>query len=66
MSRKHYRFFAKWAAESNVSEHRINELCTYFLEDNRHFSVSLFMIAYRRHKEAYEAYNDDLRERLRA
>ena len=66
MSRKHYRFFAKWAAESNISEHRVNELCDYFLEDNRNFNRSLFMIVYRRHKEAYEAYNDDLRERLRA
>lgn len=66
MTRKHYRFFAKFAAESNLSEHRINEMCDFFLEDNPKFSKAQFMNAYWDLKDRYDAYNADLKERLRA
>jgi hypothetical protein len=65
MTRKHYRFFAKFAAESNLSEHRINEMCDFFLEDNRAFRKAVFMNAYWDAKEAYDAYNEDLKELLK-
>ena len=66
MTRKHYRFFAKFAAESNLSEHRINEMCDFFLEDNYKFQKDQFLYAYWNAKKAYDAYNEDLKERLRA
>ena len=65
MTRKHYRFFAKFAAESNLSMHRINEMCDFFLEDNRQFSKAVFMNAYWDAKNAYDAYNEDLKELLK-
>jgi hypothetical protein len=66
MTRKHYRFFAQFAAESNISEHRINEMCDFFLEDNSKFSKAQFMNAYWDAKERFDAYNEHLKERLRA
>lgn len=66
MTRKHYRFFAQFAAESNLSEHRINEMCDFFLEDNPEFQKDIFMNAYRTAKERFEYYNQNLKERLRA
>ena len=54
MTRKHYRFFAQFAAESNLSEHRINEMCDFFLEDNPEFQKDIFMNAYWTAKERFE------------
>lgn len=64
MTRKHYIFFARWCAHSNISEHRIQELCEYFQEDNPQFNKRTFMTAYQTNKQDYNEYNGDLDRRL--
>ena len=66
MTRKHYRFFAQWCAHNNISDHRMDELCEFFQEDNRAFKRNIFMNVYRAAKEEYNEYNNNLVERLRA
>lgn len=66
MTRTQYKWFARWLATTQVSEHRINELCDYFKEDNRKFNRDLFMFVYNKHKSEYDEYNRQLKERLRA
>jgi hypothetical protein len=44
----------------------MDELCTYFKEDNRAFKRNIFMNVYRAAKEEYNEYNNNLVERLRA
>ena len=66
MTRKQYRWFARWLATTQISEHRINELCDYFVEDNRAFKRDLFLFVYNKHKVEYDEYNRQLKERLRA
>ena len=66
MTRKQYRWFARWLATTQVSEHRIDELCDYFVEDNRHFKRDKFYDAYYAHKREYDEYNEELKDRLRA
>jgi len=66
MTRTHYKWFARWLATTQVSEHRINELCDYFVEDNRKFNRDLFMFVYNKNKSEYDEYNRQLQDRLRA
>jgi hypothetical protein len=66
MTRKDYYWFAQWCAESNISDHRMSELCDYFKENNAAFKRNVFLNVYRTHKENYNEYNRDLKKRLRA
>lgn len=66
MSRKHYRFLAQWCAHSNISDHRVAELCDFLKEDNRAFQRNVFMNAFAASKSEYNEYNKKLIERLGA
>lgn len=66
MTRKQYKWFARWLATTQISEHRINELCDYFTEDNEAFKRDLFLFVYNKHKVGYDEYNRQLKDRLRA